>query len=486
MLLILCSTPALFAYSAITSTRDYAPEGTERQYRFIAQDTLFGTLNMTFSGENDFEGSPAYKFEAELDFDYSAIGNPVQLVIKDNFYVNSEGYYLGTSMHAEVGQNKQNLFLKRHDDSLSGYFEVSGVRQDRSQSLRQNMRAVDNNMIYQMELFLSFQNFNVGDTITDSAFVPQVLTVTPIQLAVEDFRPVWYGDLIDSAYVLHMLAPQEQYIYFAPDHRILKVEITGQQISIVLSEDPHEKMMPHKTSGGISAFIARIPIYLVYMLIAFIFALPFLKNNYRKLEIYFIFILGCAMFPLIASTQVPLQKWYSVSVLIPAIREGASLYTYGTVSALIGGVIQEILKLIPIVLALLFRKPDRRTLIVYGVFSGLGFGFYEACSITGPAFQTGAMGVFSWGVFERLFAMLFHTTSGTLLGFGLGLGVLPLISAWLIASLLHTLENYAIIFYQKGMIDIGIFELLIAFTNVIFVAVVWIITRKTMTSGYRR
>jgi len=485
VLLFFCSAPAVYSFTAIKSIDDYVSVGTERQYQYIAQDTLFGTLNVKFRGEEDFEGTPAYKFEANLDFDYTKIGNPVQLNISDNFYTDKQGYYVGNSMKAQVGLKKQTLFLEHQGDSLKGYFEASGVRQDRNMALSPMIRAVDNNMIYQMELFLSFHDFNVGDTITDSAFVPQVMTMAPMKLAVEDYRPVRYGDLVDSAYVLHMLAPQEQYVYYTPDHRIVKIDITGQQIQIILSEDVFEKMAPHEASGGFTDFIARLPIYLVYLFISILFALPFLKNNYKKVEIYFIFILGCAMFPLIASTQVPLQKWYSVKVLIPAMREGGSLYSYGLVSALIGGIIQETLKFIPILLAFLFRKPDRRTLIVYGIFSGLGFGFYEACSVTGAAFQTGVLGVFSWGVFERIFTMLFHTTSGALLGYGLGLGVLPLISAWLIASLLHTLENYTIIFYQKGQIDLGLFELMIAFINLIFLAVVWLITRRALSTKRR-
>ncbi len=473
------TTSAAPLHQKVNTLSDYLQPGTEWHYRFVTQDTVFGTLDVKFKGNLEFEGAPAFHFAGELNFDYHVFGNPVKLKINDDYYVSETGHYLGNRMKAETGPNKQELQLTRIADSVKGYFINAGVKQERSTAVAPAMRTVDNNMIYQMEMLLAFHTFTIGDTIADSFFVPQVMTKSYARMVIQDFRSVRYGDLVDSAFVIHMLEPQEQLLFYSKQGKILKVDISNQPISIYLSEDPHEKMMPQESSAGISDFIARIPIYLIYLFISIIISIPLLRNHYHRFEIYFVFILGCAMFPLIYSTQVPLQKWYSINYLIPVVRDGGSIYAYGTISALLSGFIQETLKFIPLLIAFLIRKPDSKTLIAYGAFIGLGFGFYEACSLTGPAFQAGTMNIISWGLFERIFAMLFHTTTAALLGFGLGRGVMPFIVCWLIASLIHSLENYSIITLQKGLVSLGLFEVLIALLNVVFLVLVWLVVRTS-------
>lgn len=480
LLLLFLFTGIAQGYNGIESIEDYAPFGTERQYLFSVQDSSFGRLDVEFEGPSELNGKKGYLFKSELYFDYSAIGNPVQSTIKDQYFIGPSGKYIGSIMNARVNLNEQELHVDRQGDSISGYFVNAGVKEDISAAIPGIKWAIGNNMVYQTELFLAFQNFNVGDTVAADIFVPQTVSTARFEMIVEDFRAVQYGDIVDTAYVLHMQVPQEQYIYFSPDHKILRVDLVNQPISIILNENILDKNRPvPQTSGGFSDFMARMPLYLVYFLIVFIFSIPFLKNHYKKVELYFIFILGCAMFPLINSTQIPLQKWFSLSILIPAMREGSSLYSYATIPAMMSGFVQETLKLIPILLGLTIRRPDRRTLLFYGVFTGLGFGFYEACSVTGAAYQMGAMGIFSWGLFERIFTILFHTASATMLAWGVGKGWLKMALVWILLSLFHSLENYTIIFVQKRFIEVQLFELLMAFVNLIFVAVVWMITKAT-------
>ncbi len=484
-ILIIITAARLSAHQAVSSVDAFRPEDSHRNWLFYIGDQRFGTLESVAKGEASLDDLDGFRFDQDLKFDYTPLGNAVQIAISSQHFVNAQGHYLGDRMNASAGPQKQEMLLKRSADSVTGYVLSGGVREERGQAIPADARSVDNNMLDQMEMYLAFQNFGIGDTLADTVFVPQILAHTPMRFAVEGFAQVRYGDIIDSAYVLHFLEPQDQMVYFTRDNRLVKIELTGQNINIILSEDPHEKLMPPSGSAGFSGFVARLPLYLVYVLFAGLFSIFVIRRYYRSPEIYFIFILGCAMYSLLGSTQIPLQKWYSLNVLIPAVREGGSLFTWGMISALITGVVQEILKLFPLILAWFFRKPDHRSMVAYGLFCGLGFGFLEACSLTGAAWQAGAIDLFSWSVFERFFAMLFHAASGALLGYAMSSRLIGF-SAMLVGAILyHSLINYSIIFYQKRFISVSLLESSIAFLDIIFAVVVFLIVRNARNDKAR-
>jgi hypothetical protein len=458
-------------------------KGTVRNYLFYIGDKQFGSLSSTFMGESDFDGLESYLFEEKLSLDNTPFGDPIILTIENNHFLDNRGFYLGDKMAAKFGQKEQELYLKRDGDSLFGHFINKGLKQDHKFKLIKEIRSIDNNFIDQMEIFLAFNNFVVGDTIIDSVFVPQILTTAGISFIVEDFRPVSYGDLVDSAYVLSFTKPTTQVVYYTRDNRIVRLDNDMQNISVILSEDVFERLKPESANTPIGSFIDRMPIYLVYLLFCIVFISPVISTNFKKPEIYLIFMLGAALFPVLRSTQIPLQKWYALEYLIPAVKSGGSIFSYGVISALIGGLIQEILKFVPILLVFIIRRPNRKTLIVAGMFCGLGFGFYEACSLTGAGYQSGIIGIFSWAVFERFFTMLFHTVTGTALGYALGFGAKRLIAVWAIMVIVHTLVNYSILFYQQGVVDLALFEILMSVFQVLFAMIVFFIVRKGYQSN---
>ncbi|HHI03808.1 MAG TPA: hypothetical protein ENL22_09840 [candidate division Zixibacteria bacterium] len=116
-----------------------------------------------------------------------------------------------------------------------------------------------------------------------------------------------------------------------------------------------------------------------------------------------------------------------------------------------------------------------------GLFCGLGFGIYEAGSLTGAALQSGAMPLFSWGMFERFFAILFHAATGALLGYSLVRGLKFVLVFWPMAVIVHSFVNYLIVFLHRNVIDVAIFELMVAFVNIIFVLVVYLIVGRSRT-----
>jgi RsiW-degrading membrane proteinase PrsW (M82 family) len=176
-------------------------------------------------------------------------------------------------------------------------------------------------------------------------------------------------------------------------------------------------------------------------------------------------------------TQFPLQKWYSDVHIFPGLNSGGSLFYYAIFSALISAVIQELLKLIPIVLVFLWKRPKQFLSVSLGVFCGLGFGIYEACSVTGAMYQSGAITIHSWAVFERIFSIIFHATTGAALGYGINRGFKHLAIIWLTMVAVHSFSSYLVVFLQKGIFDVVIFELFTALIYLLLVLGVYIMIK---------
>lgn len=481
VLLLVSLAGSAVAVEPIRSIERYRGEDSKRSYLFLTDNQQFGILESIYQGEAEFDDIDAFKFEEKLSFDYTSLGNPLKIAIINRHYVNRDGSYVGTELNAAIDTNYQNLHLKRVDDSVVGFFSINDVKQIINIEVPSHYYSIDNNMIDQLEAFLAFKGVNVGDTIIDTIFVPQVTQKTVYRGVVEDYVGINYGNLFDSAYLINFTDPAIQKVYFTKDYKVIRVDLETQNISVILSEDPLEKFSPPKPTFGFSDFIARLPYYAIYLLIGGIFSIPFIRKLYKNRDIYIALILGGAVCSLIGSTQVPLQKWFASAYLIPGLKEGGSLYFYGTFNALISGVIQELLKIIVIAAIFFIRRPTLKPMIAIGLFCGLGFGIYEACSITGAALQSGAMTIFSWGMFERFFAILFHATTGALLGYSLVRGLKFVLILWPAVVIVHSFANYLIIFLHRNVIDLAIFELIIAFIDIIFALIVYLIIGRKRT-----
>ncbi len=479
--LLVILTNMAVALTPVKSINEFRGEDSKRTYLFLINDQQFGILESVYQGESEFDGIDAFKFEEKLSFDYTALGNPMKIAIINRHYVNQDGSYIGTELNAAIDTNYQNLHLKRVNDSIIGFFTNNDVKQDIILEVPPHYFSIDNNMIDQLETFLAFQDINIGDTIYDTVFVPQVTQQTVFRGVVEDYVGIRYGNLFDSAYQINFTDPAIQKVYFTKEKKVILVDLETQNITVILSEDPMEKFAPPKATFGFSDFIARLPYYAIFLLIGGILSIPFLRNNYKNMEIYFALILGGTIYSLIGATQVPLQKWFASAYLIPGLKEGGSLYFYGIFNALITGIVQEALKIAIIAVVFFIRRPTLKPMIALGLFCGLGFGIYEACSLTGAALQSGAMSIFSWGMFERLFAILFHAATGALLGYSLVRGIKFVIIFWPSAVIVHTLINYMIVFLHRKVIDVAIFELIFAFISVVFALFVYLIIKQRRT-----
>lgn len=457
---------------------DYRSKGSKRTYIFYLREQPFGRFESKLDGRSKLESVSAYRFSEKLSLDLSPFGRDYAIEIESKHYVDDNGYYVGDDMSLLVNDREQKLFLTARPDSIVGYFVRDDSRQDAGVPVSGKTFAADNNMVSQYEIFLAFNDINVGDTIIDTVFVPQTMIRVPVEVIIEDFDWIRYGNLYDSAYVCHFVEPSEQIAYFTRSKKLIRLDQTAQSLQIVLSESPLDKMAPKEKQFRFTDIFWRLPVYLVYLIFGVIFTFPFIKKFYRKPDIYIILILGGALFPLLSITQHPLQRWYANEVVFPGMEAGGSLYYYAILTALMSGFIQELLKLIPIVLFFLLRKPKQLFSIALGIFCGLGFGIYEACSLTGAAYQSGSMEIVSWSVFERIITILFHTTAGAAVGYGINRGLKHLVPIWLVLVIVHSLSNYLVVFLQKGVFDIGILEILLAIIYLVLLLATYILIKK--------
>jgi len=476
LLALICANG--WALEKSTDVNQIRSDGSKRLYLFHINDVQIGSLESHFDGGSDFANTDAYRFSENLELDFKPIGQDYSLTVENKHYIDENGFYVGDDMDISLGPRSQKLYLKKTPDSLTGYYVTNDQRQDVARSLPGKIFAADNNMIDQFELFLAFHDIKIGDTINDTIFVPQVLLKTPVSIVIEGFDFIKYGKLYDSAYVCHFYQPTEQIAYFTKDKKLIRLEVPSQKLNIILSESALEKMAPKKQAVGFGDFIKRIPIYLIYLILGIIITSAFIWRYHKKPEIYVAFVMGGLVFMLMGITQIPLQKWYSLKYMLPGIEAGGSLYLYAVIPTLISGVVQEILKLIPITILYFFRRPKQNLSIVIGIFCGFGFGLYEAGWITGAPYQAGTMAIFSWAVLERIFTMIFHMTTGAALGYGINRGVKHLSVIWVIMVLVHSFMNYMIIFVQKSVIDIALFELLVVGIDLVLLLGVYLTVKS--------
>jgi hypothetical protein len=450
------------AHEKIESLSDLRKKGSTRKYTFFIDTVKIGELTSEFKGETRFEGYPALRFSGQLNLDYSAVGRPYSMEIKNSRYVDENNRYIGDDMAIIVNNKVDKLYYKNGEEYLEGYTIRNDVEDDIMIPLGRNYAAIDNNMIDQYELLLATYDFKVGDTIHDTVFVPQVTYLSPITCIIENYDWYRYGDYSDSAYLCHFTEPIEINAYFTRDNKLIRLNQPMQKLSVILEESPFKKMAPKVKSFTFSDFLWRLPIYVVYIIFGGFLAIPFIRRRSRKTEIYLALLLGVLLYQVIKVTQIPIQQWYTLKYLLPGLRTGASIYTLAIMPALVTGFIQEILKLIPILIIYFWKKPRQADLIAIGVFCGLGLGVYEACFLTGAPFQNGALGILSWGVWERLFAIVFHVLVGAAFGYALSRGWLHLAIFSVIAILIHALTGYLIVFVQTKALDIALMQIIYA------------------------
>ncbi|HEX75042.1 MAG TPA: PrsW family intramembrane metalloprotease [Dehalococcoidia bacterium] len=174
----------------------------------------------------------------------------------------------------------------------------------------------------------------------------------------------------------------------------------------------------------------------------------------------------------IAFIQIPLQTWTGQALNHLWSQEVLSrwLLLAGIPAILVGGLVQEGSKFVPVVVWWWRRgrNIDPKMGLLIGAVSGVGFGIFEAQWVHNFIFASGwswesvqTSGIVALGGFwERLFVVGYHTASCALAGWGLARGW-----GWqfyLLASFLHAFLHYSALLMSRLLSSVVQTELLIA------------------------
>jgi len=477
LIVLMASNPG-WGLGKSRSIFEYRTENSKRTYLFFLQGKPLGQLGSVFEGLGRLEDARGYRFADNLSLDFTPLGTVYKIQMANKFLVNDKGGYLGNETELQVSGQSQTILLTHQDSRLKGYIDRGGVRQTIDTTLVSGIFAADNYMIDQYELLLAFKDLKIGDTVRDSIYIPQSLTTAPIRFIVEGFNAVTYGRNRDSAFTCHFLEPLDQTAYFTRDKKIVRLIQPTQNMEVLLSENALEKLKPTPKAMTMADLLKITPFYLLFLLAGALLTFPFWRRNFRKPELYISVILGALTYLLARLAHVPVQEWYTNTVVIPGIQTGGSLYLFAIFNALLTGLVLETFKIIPIAMIFFIWKKNSLSGLLLGIFCCVGFGIFESAAIIGATFQTGNMPIFSWGVFERIIGILFNVTVGAALGFGLSRNITALFRAWLGMILVHTLSSYLIVLVQRKVIDFAIFEILTALIYLLALLVVYLIIKK--------
>lgn len=482
-LVIFGNVNAVTHHLAVKNIDDIRDAGSKRQYLYYVNDTLIGEYSSQYDGIKRFEGIQSHRFDQNLTLDFSPLGRAYKMEIMNKHFVDDNNRYVGDDMGIVVNGSLNKLYLKNGEKYLEGWSVRDGGEEDDIMiPLGADIMTLDQNLIDMYELYLASKTFMIGDTITDSIFLPQNVYLSPAVFVVEGYDWVKYGDFYDSAFTCHFSQPSELIAYINKNNKLLRVDQGASNLKIELQETVYDKLKKPEKSYSLIEYLWRFPLYLVFFVFCGFLAFPFIRNRMKKIDIYLALVLGGAAYYLINLTLIPLQQWYSLSYIIPAVKLGnASFYMLGIVPSLMAGFLPQLILLLPILIIYFWRQPKIRDAIILGIMTGLGFGLIEACVLTGEAFQTGAMGIISWDVFGRLSAILFHGVVGAAFGYAVARGWPKLGLYFLVLSMVQVFASYLIIFVQVRTFDMAIFYILTALIYLASLLAVYFIIHRFLS-----
>lgn len=179
----------------------------------------------------------------------------------------------------------------------------------------------------------------------------------------------------------------------------------------------------------------------IFIAIAAVIALPLVGSNAVKPWWWWAVVGGAVAFPLTMQIQPPLQMAYATQV-VPMVKDILPVELYSIPSVLISGLVQEALKVIPIILIGRVWHFRLRHAVAAGAGAGVGFGVTEAIMLVAIPLAT-QNGFVTGAVIERLVAISFHVLASALAAGGLALR-----KGWrtyLLAAIAHGLLNYSVV-----------------------------------------
>lgn len=452
--------------------------GELRLWTFVQDKKTLGTLTSIVKDKTEVDGVDGYLIEEKLSLDYTPVGNELKLHITSDFKVSEQGHYLGEKMTLNVGSRSDEVFAERDADKITGYFSQMGKKTNQEIEFPQNGFSLEANFFDRYELFWAARDIEIGMVVEDTVFMPQSFNKVYVHGFVQEFDyKNLYNTLYDSVYVIGFTRPAEMVMYFTKDKRLVKVIIPSQNLKVyqdLVKEAPeqYKEMVAKRSAKAWSDIFISVVWYLIVGVFG---ALLFIKGAYKSKSVYLAFILGVVSFGIIYLIQYPLQVKILKEIVSPQIAEGSSKYFSLLIPALFVGLFQELLKLIVIYITSAISKVKGNKLAVVGAAVGAGFGIAEAVYLLSAP---GPVNFFSIGILEKSFMIIFHVTSGSLIGFGLSRSLKLGFFMTLITLIVNAFFRYVPVLVQKKSSDFDFFNIIIAFVTVIFVVAVLLLFKK--------
>jgi hypothetical protein len=407
----------------VSRVEDFRPVGDRRLWTFVSKDSVFGQLVSGVKEKTVVDGEEALVLEGGMRVDFRQMGGQAVSAIHSEYKVSVQGCFLEDNLTFQLPENRSEEYrFSRKGTSLEGYYTRGGTNVEQTIPWPKPYYAFDGNFVDQLELYLATRDLTEGAYISDTLFVPQLLSFTSLtaQAGAVEWRELWKGKF-DSVIGIHFTEPQRMSAFMTLDHRLIRLDFPGQQYRVfqdVVKQAPvpgqpaaTPKEAPQR---GTISYIALAAQYFAYGVVAALVLLLVAAKAYRWPDSYVGLLFGAIVFGLVLITQIPAQKFVVTKILIPGLRQGDTLYFLGLLPALVGGIVQECLKLLGIYAVQYHRQPSAMRLVLVGGFVAAAFGVAEACYLVEPTT------LLSWQLFERSSRICYHIASGVVLGVALG------------------------------------------------------------------
>lgn len=447
----------------------YWTEGKKKTYKFTIDGEDVGQLEAKIDDVRRQGEQQIYEIREKLSLDLSKQVGGFSLDVSEQATVNGSANLLGAEVTIQVGDKREKIRARLEADSGKVIFDRDdnepGIR---TVSVAGPVYTADNYMLDQLEMILAMHDLAPGASFTVPIVSAQGMYGAEYEFLVVGRTQVRYGPFTDSVWQVNLVRPSEGTIYIDRMHMLVKYLDPAQKLTAELERNPFEgRGRPAKSlTQRIDDQMSRAPIYGFYLLISLIW-LAFLGRDSLRLKwSYILFVVGMIIYPIILITQAPLQQWYALQVIMPAMSKGQSIFVPTMIPSLLTGFIQETLKFLPLLIVSRMVKIRPIALISLGAFIGAGFGFAEACHIAGPVFQARALT--SVTLFDRIFAILLHVVLGA--GMGYGIARRKIWQFWLAAIGLHSLATYLVVFVQLKLIAVKALQTILIVYDLILLA----------------
>lgn len=406
--------------AAAASFEEYRSLGETRVWVFSVKNTAVGRLMSTVKTVTEINGVRGYVIDEQFALDFSPIGTEYSSSVSGAYIFAADGSFLAGDVELTFTGQSGRLSLQRDGEVIAG-FSTRGEREiEQEVEVPPGTFAIDNNLLDQYELYLAMRDLQVGDTIQDRIFVPQTLLMATISGEVTGFEyQQLHKERFDSVFVIELYEPQQMTLYFTRDKQLARGFIPSQEIHFFLNQvqvDASAATQPPPPPPSQKRdYLALIPHYLFYLFLAVIVRLLVIKGRFDWPLSYYALLAGGASFIVVALVQLPLQQYLLEKVFVPMSARGGSVYMWAFVTVIPGGLIQEGLKLVWVFVADRHGRAAPAMLIGLGALFGAGLGVVEACY-----FDTylGIKEFLSWNLMERIAMIVFHSTTGAVIGLG--------------------------------------------------------------------